>query len=364
MLQGLETRDQDLWPRAQRVQEGRRARVSTEEDDEVLLLPPARQPRQRGQALAPREVPAGAQEQDRHARAGALQAPPAAAPKKITRSSREKEIKRLVNQSGKQWTRMLRGKEFDSDSERQVITKVDYRSAKFGWVIEFESVDDKEKAENYFETVFEQASDERWMTPLLKEVVKNSKYLIFSISAIIILILAYFVYLEINSRNQSKLAEEYNYIVNNFNNLQNSEQSTERLIRIVEKKNSTYSPLSLYFILDNELVTEKNEINKYFDMVINIGSLEKEIKNLNIYKKAIYNSNFVDEAELVEILRPITNSDSIWKSHSLFLLAEFFYYKENKAESKKLLNEIINYENSNSEIKLEAQKKLVRDFSE
>ena len=194
--------------------------------------------------------------------------------------------------------------------------------------------------------------------------VNNSKYLIISIIAIIFFILTYFVYLEINSRNQSKLAEEYNYIVNNFNNLQNSEQSTERLIRIVEKKNSTYSPLSLYFILDNELVTEKNEINKYFDMVINIGSLEKEIKNLNIYKKAIYNSNFVDEAELVEILRPITNSDSIWKSHSLFLLAEFFYYKENKAESKKLLTEIINYENSNPEIKLEAQKKLVRDFSE
>ena len=194
--------------------------------------------------------------------------------------------------------------------------------------------------------------------------VKNSKYLIFSISAIIILILAYFVYVEINSRNQSKLAEEYNYIVNNFNNLQNSEQSTERLIRIIEKKNSTYSPLSLYFILDNELVTEKNEINKYFDIVIDIGSLEKEIKNLNIYKKAIYNSNFADEAELVEILRPVTNSDSIWKSHSLFLLAEFFYFKENKAESKKLLNEIINYENSNSEIKLEAQKKLIKDFSE
>ncbi len=194
--------------------------------------------------------------------------------------------------------------------------------------------------------------------------VKNSKYLIFSISAIIILIFAYFVYEEINSRKQSKLAEEYNYIVNNFNNLQNSEQSTERLIRIIEKKNSTYSPLSLYFILDNELVTEKNQINKYFDMVIEIGSLEKEIKNLNIYKKAIYNSNFANEAELVEILRPVTNSDSIWKSHSLFLLAEFFYFKENKAESKKLLNEIINYENSNPEIKLEAQKKLTRDFNE
>ena len=194
--------------------------------------------------------------------------------------------------------------------------------------------------------------------------VKNSKYLIFSISAIIIFIFTYFIYVEINSRNQSKLAEEYNYIVNNFNNLQNTEQLTRELIKIVEKKNPTYSPLSLYFILDNDLVNEKNEINKYFDIVIDIDSLNKEIKNLNIYKKAIYNSNFVDETELVEILRPVTNSDSIWKSHSLFLLAEFFYFKNNKAESKKLLNEIINYENSNTEIKLEAQKKLKRDFSE
>ncbi len=194
--------------------------------------------------------------------------------------------------------------------------------------------------------------------------IKNSKYLIFSISALIILILFYFVYVEIKSRDQIKLAEKYSNIVNNFNNLQNTELSTKELIKIIEKKNPTYSPLALYFILDNDLVIENKEINKYFDMVINIGSLEKEIKNLNIYKKAIYNSNFVDETELVEILRPITNTDSVWKSHSLYLLAEFFYFKKNKSESKKLLNEILNYENSNPEIKLEAQKKLTRDFSE
>ena len=193
---------------------------------------------------------------------------------------------------------------------------------------------------------------------------KNSKYLIFSISAIIILILAYFVYVEIKSRNHNKIAEKYNNIVNNFNNLKNTEQSTKELIRIIEKKNLTYSPLSLYFILDNALVSENYEINKYFDIIINISSLEKEIKNLNIYKKAIYNSDFVEETELVEILRPVTNSDSIWKSHSLFLLAEFFYFKNNKAESKKLLNEIINDKDGNQEIKLEAQKKLTRDFSE
>ena len=147
-------------------------------------------------------------------------------------------------------------------------------------------------------------------------------------------------------------------------NLKNTEQTKKILVDIIEKKNSTYSPLALYFIIDNDLESKKNEINKYFDKVISISSLEKEIKNLNIYKKAVFNSDFVSEIELVEILRPITNSDSIWKSHSLLLLSEYFYFKKNYAESKKLLNEILSFEDSNPEIKLEAKKKLTRDFSE
>ena len=194
--------------------------------------------------------------------------------------------------------------------------------------------------------------------------IKNGKYFIFSISSLIILVLAYFVYIEIQSRNQIKLAEKYNNTVNNFQNLKNVEQTKKILVDIIEKKNSTYSPLALYFIIDNDLESKKNEINKYFDKVISISSLEKEIKNLNIYKKAVFNSDFVSEIELVEILRPITNSDSIWKSHSLLLLSEYFYFKKNYAESKKLLNEILNFEDSNPEIKLEAKKKLTRDFSE
>lgn len=194
--------------------------------------------------------------------------------------------------------------------------------------------------------------------------IKNGKYFIFSISSLIILVLAYFVYIEIQSRNQIKLAEKYNNTINNFQNLKNTEQTKKILVDIIEKKNSTYSPLALYFIIDNDLESKKNEINKYFDKVISISSLEKEIKNLNIYKKAVFNSDFVSEIELVEILRPITNSDSIWKSHSLLLLSEYFYFKKNYAESKKLLNEILNFEDSNPEIKLEAKKKLTRDFSE
>ena len=194
--------------------------------------------------------------------------------------------------------------------------------------------------------------------------IKNGKYFIFSISAIIILILIYLFFLEIKSRNQIKLAEKYNNIIANFQIVKDTDQTKKALIEIIDLKNSTYSPLALYFIIDNELLSEKNEINKYFDIILGIKSLDKEIKNLNIYKKAVFNSDFVDGTELVEILRPITNSDSIWKSHSLLLLSDYFYFKKNRAESKKLLNEILIYEGSNSEIKLEARKKLTRDFSE
>ncbi len=194
--------------------------------------------------------------------------------------------------------------------------------------------------------------------------IKNGKYFIFSISLLIILVLAYFVYIEIQSRNQIKLAEKYNNIINNFQNLKKNIDTKNSLIEIVEAKNSTYSPLALYFIIDNEIVKDKIKINQYFDIIIDINVLDSEIKNLNIYKKAIFNSNFASENELIEILRPVLNSDSIWKSHSLLLLSEYFFFKNNKSEAKRLLNEIINYENSNQNIKLEAQKKLIRDFSD
>ena len=42
----------------------------------------------------------------------------------------------------------------------------------------------------------------------------------------------------------------------------------------------------MYFIIDNKLIDEKKmKINELFDILINKTSLDKEIKNLIIYKK-------------------------------------------------------------------------------
>ena len=112
------------------------------------------------------------------------------------------------------------------------------------------------------------------------------------------------------------------------------------------------------------MITNQETINELFNFVINEISFEKEIKNLIIYKKALYNADFIDENELLNILKPIINSKSIWKSQALYLVAEYFFSKNEKEKSREFYNQIISLENANSDIRLEAQKRLNRDLSE
>ena len=133
---------------------------------------------------------------------------------------------------------------------------------------------------------------------------------------------------------------------------------------MINKKDPTYSPLSLYFIIDNKLINEKEKINDLFNLVIEEISLDKEIRNLNIYKKALYNADNSDENDLLNILNPIIKSESVWKSQALYLMAEYFYSKNEMQKSKEFFNQIINLKNVNEEIKIEAQKRLYRDLSE
>ena len=83
-----------------------------------------------------------------------------------------------------------------------------------------------------------------------------------------------------------------------------------------------------------------------------------------IYKKALFNADQADEGELLSILNPLINSKSVWKSHALYLMAEYFYSKDQKQKSKEFFNQIIDLENSNSDIKRQAEKRLSRDLSE
>ena len=114
----------------------------------------------------------------------------------------------------------------------------------------------------------------------------------------------------------------------------------------------------------NNILSDKVKINELFDIVINETSLEKEIKFLIIYKKVLFNSDTESENNLIKMIDPLIKSDSIWKSHGLYLMAEYFYSKGEKQKSKEFYEQIINLENSNPKIKIETHKRLNRDFSE
>ena len=193
--------------------------------------------------------------------------------------------------------------------------------------------------------------------------INNKKRLIFSALTLFILVFVFFIYLDIKKKNQTKLANKYNYILNEFTS-GNKKNLENELIEIINSKDKTYSPLALYFLIDNDFNKTNNEINLLFDALIDNTKLDKEIKNLIIYKKALFNSENETENNLINILNPVLNSSSIWKSHALYLLGEYFYSKNEKQKAKEFFEKIVDLENGNVILKNESKKRIQRDLSD
>ena len=193
--------------------------------------------------------------------------------------------------------------------------------------------------------------------------VKNKKILFISLSIVVIILLTFFAYLELKKSQIKEISENYNSIVIDYSK-EKKWKTVAALIEIIKKKNPTYSPLSLYFIIDNKLLIDRDEINELFDILIEKTPLEKEIKNLIIYKKGLYNADQSSENELLKILNPLINSENIWQSHALYLMAEFYFSKDQKQKSKDFFGKILELENANQDIIKEAKKRLNRDLSD
>ena len=78
----------------------------------------------------------------------------------------------------------------------------------------------------------------------------------------------------------------------------------------------------------------------------------------------MFNADIVSENDLLDILNPILKSESVWKSHALLLMADFFEHSNNLIKSKDFLKEIVNSELANNEIRIEAERRLKRNFGE
>ncbi len=184
----------------------------------------------------------------------------------------------------------------------------------------------------------------------------NKKKLVGSLVLILLVVFSYFGYQEYKKKQKLEIASIYNQITLKEITPKNT-NDIEKLVKIIKKKDPTYSALSLYFIIENDLVSDEKEINNFFDLVIK-SQEEKEIKNLIIYKKAMYNADIISENDLLDMLNPLLKSESVWKSHALLLMADYFEHNNNLIKSKDFLEEIVNSELANNQIKIEAERRL------
>ena len=193
--------------------------------------------------------------------------------------------------------------------------------------------------------------------------INNKSKIILTVIVLIIILIGAYGFDNYKTNKKKEISNKFNSTTLTYS--ENTKDLTvQKLVEIINEQDPTYSPLSLYFIIDNKLISNQNEINGYFDILIKKTSLDKEMRNLVIYKKALFNADQAQESDLLNILNPLINSESVWKSHALYLMAEYFYSKDQKQKSKEFFNQIISLENSNSDIKLQAEKRLNRDLSE
>ena len=192
----------------------------------------------------------------------------------------------------------------------------------------------------------------------------NNKNKIISLIVILVVVLVGAYSFEKYQTNKKKeISNKFNSTTISYSE-KTKDLTAKKLVEIINEQDPTYSPLALYFIIDNQLISNDSEINSYFDVLIDEISMDKEIKNLVVYKKALYNADQAQESDLLNLLNPLIKSESVWKSHALYLMAEYFYSKDQKQKSKEFFNQIVSLESSNSDIKLQAEKRLNRDLSD
>ena len=193
--------------------------------------------------------------------------------------------------------------------------------------------------------------------------INNKKKIIFCVLLLVVIVISFYIFDKYSKNKKKEISDNFNSITIEYSE-STKEKTLNKLVDIINKKDPTYSPLSLYFIIDNNLIVDQETINSLFNVLIENTSLDNEIVNLIIYKKALYNADNIKEGDLLNMLKPLTSSESVWKSHALYLIAEYFYAGNQKQKAKEFFNQVITLENSNIDIRLQAEKRLNRDLSE
>ena len=159
----------------------------------------------------------------------------------------------------------------------------------------------------------------------LIDLLKKNFKLLLSLLILLFVIISILLWFDhSNKSKREKISEDFiqaKILLENQRNI----KAHNILKNIIEKKDNIYSPLSLFLIIEKNLETDKATVTNYFDKILDIGSIEKEDLNLLRLKKAIFISENSKEEDMLELLNPIINSDSVWKIQSIKFLGDYYF---------------------------------------
>ena len=192
----------------------------------------------------------------------------------------------------------------------------------------------------------------------LNKFYESNKILIFSFIFILIILFGSFnFYLESKEKKKILLSENYLqakiYLESGDWN-----KAISTLKEVIYANDPTYSTLCLFLIMNQNLITDYKELTGLFDHLLTNNKFPKEVKNLLIYKKALFDSDFVDESSFLESIRPLLNTETLWKPHTLLLLGNYFVSKGEYIKAIEFYQEIFTMNNLQQDLYNHARSQL------
>ena len=167
--------------------------------------------------------------------------------------------------------------------------------------------------------------------------VKKYLKLIIAFSSLFLLILILFFYISHQEKKKNIIISNQFNKANILLEKKETENAKKILLAIIEKNNNFYSPLSLNILIDKKIITDKKELVILFDNILKIKKIDDEDKNLIKIKKALLFFDKNNEKEILNILNPIINSNSVWRQEAIKLIVEFFKYTGELKKSEEYL---------------------------
>ena len=192
----------------------------------------------------------------------------------------------------------------------------------------------------------------------LKRFYESNKVFIFSFIFILIIFFGSFsFYLENKEKKRVLLSENY-LQAKIFLEKGDKNKAINLLKEVIFANEPTYSSLCLFLIMNQNLITDYKELSDLFDHLLENNKFSREVRNLLIYKKALLNSNFVNESELLESIRPLLNTETLWKPHGLLLLGDYFVSKGEHIKAIEFYQKIFTIKNLQKDFYYHARSQL------